>query len=104
MNNILTLVKFNSINYFIAYLVNEMEDYMRKTGRRLTSRDLQAIERKKQLLDSAEKLFAKQNYSRGMNLKEALVKAGRTCLRPIIMTTLAMIFGMICTGCLYIFK
>ncbi|MBP2033589.1 hydrophobe/amphiphile efflux-1 (HAE1) family protein [Clostridium algifaecis] len=39
--------------------------------------------------------FAKQNYAKGMNLKEALIKAGRTRLRPIIMTTLAMIFGMV---------
>ena len=39
-----------------------MEDYMRNTGKRLTSRDLQAIERKKQLLDSAKKLFAKNGY------------------------------------------
>lgn len=39
--------------------------------------------------------FAKQNYSKGMNLKEALIEAGHTRLRPIMMTTLAMIFGMI---------
>lgn len=39
--------------------------------------------------------FAKQNYSKGMNLKEALIEAGHTRLRPIIMTTLAMIFGML---------
>ncbi|WP_333886990.1 efflux RND transporter permease subunit [Clostridium sp.] len=39
--------------------------------------------------------FAKQNYSKGMNLKEALIEAGYIRLRPIIMTTLAMIFGMI---------
>ncbi|MCT8975286.1 efflux RND transporter permease subunit [Clostridium sp. CX1] len=42
--------------------------------------------------------FAKQNYSKGMNLKEALIDAGHTRLRPIIMTTLAMIFGMIPTA------
>ncbi|WP_446897085.1 efflux RND transporter permease subunit [Clostridium sp. LBM24168] len=42
--------------------------------------------------------FAKQNYSREMNLKKALIKAGRTRLRPIIMTTLAMIFGMLPTA------
>jgi Cation/multidrug efflux pump len=39
--------------------------------------------------------FAKQNYDKGMNLKEALIEAGHTRLRPIIMTTLAMIFGMV---------
>ncbi len=39
--------------------------------------------------------FAKQNYAKGMNLKEALIEAGHTRLRPIIMTTLAMIFGMV---------
>lgn len=42
--------------------------------------------------------FAKQNYSKGMELKEALIDAGHTRLRPIIMTTLAMIFGMIPTA------
>ncbi|MCI2039213.1 MAG: efflux RND transporter permease subunit [Clostridium luticellarii] len=42
--------------------------------------------------------FTKQNYSRGMDLKEALIEAGRTRLRPIIMTTLAMIFGMLPTA------
>ncbi|KZL90243.1 efflux RND transporter permease subunit [Clostridium magnum] len=42
--------------------------------------------------------FAKQNYSKGMDLKEALINAGHTRLRPIIMTTLAMIFGMIPTA------
>ena len=42
--------------------------------------------------------FAKQNYNKGMDLKEALIKAGRTRLRPIIMTTLAMIFGMLPTA------
>lgn len=33
--------------------------------------------------------------SRGMNRREALITAGRTRLRPIIMTTSAMIFGML---------
>ncbi|WPC39455.1 efflux RND transporter permease subunit [Clostridium sp. JS66] len=42
--------------------------------------------------------FAKQNYNKGMNLKEALINAGHTRLRPIIMTSLAMIFGMIPTA------
>ncbi|OBR97087.1 multidrug resistance protein MdtC [Clostridium ragsdalei P11] len=42
--------------------------------------------------------FAKQNYSKGMDLKEALIEAGRTRLRPIIMTSLAMIFGMLPTA------
>lgn len=36
--------------------------------------------------------------SRGMNLREALVEAGRTRLRPIIMTTVTMIFGMLPTA------
>ena len=42
--------------------------------------------------------FAKQNYSKGMDLKEALIQAGYTRLRPIIMTSLAMIFGMLPTA------
>lgn len=42
--------------------------------------------------------FAKQNYNKGMDLREALIEAGHTRLRPIIMTTLAMIFGMIPTA------
>lgn len=42
--------------------------------------------------------FAKQNYAKGINLKEALIEAGHTRLRPIIMTTLAMIFGMVPTA------
>jgi HAE1 family hydrophobic/amphiphilic exporter-1 len=33
--------------------------------------------------------------SQGMNRTEALITAGRTRLRPIMMTTLAMIFGML---------
>jgi HAE1 family hydrophobic/amphiphilic exporter-1 len=39
--------------------------------------------------------FAKVLRSRGMNRTEALITAGRTRLRPIMMTTLAMIFGML---------
>lgn len=42
--------------------------------------------------------FAKQNYMKGMNLKEALIQSGHTRLRPIIMTSLAMIFGMLPTA------
>lgn len=38
---------------------------------------------------------ANQHVRGGMNLYEALVEAGVTRFRPIIMTTLAMIFGMI---------
>ena len=39
--------------------------------------------------------FTKVLRSRGMNRTEALITAGRTRLRPIMMTTLAMIFGML---------
>jgi HAE1 family hydrophobic/amphiphilic exporter-1 len=39
--------------------------------------------------------FAKVLRSRGMEKTEAIVTAGRTRLRPIMMTTLAMIFGML---------
>jgi HAE1 family hydrophobic/amphiphilic exporter-1 len=38
--------------------------------------------------------FTKTLRSRGMDRKDALIAAGRTRLRPILMTTLAMIFGM----------
>jgi len=39
--------------------------------------------------------FAKVLISRGLPRREALIKAGRTRLRPIMMTTMAMIFGML---------
>ncbi len=39
--------------------------------------------------------FTKVLRSRGMTRTEALITAGRTRLRPIMMTTLAMIFGML---------
>ncbi len=39
--------------------------------------------------------FAKWGRERGMELREALIEAGRIRLRPIIMTTLALIAGMI---------
>jgi HAE1 family hydrophobic/amphiphilic exporter-1 len=39
--------------------------------------------------------FANQARSEGLSRDEALIKAGSTRLRPIVMTTLAMIFGML---------
>jgi len=39
--------------------------------------------------------FTKQRRAQGMERNEAILEAGLTRLRPIIMTTLAMIFGML---------
>ncbi len=39
--------------------------------------------------------YAKVLQRRGLERRDALIEAGRTRLRPIIMTTLAMIFGML---------
>ena len=42
--------------------------------------------------------FAKQKRSNGANREDALLQAGNIRLRPIMMTTLAMIFGMVPTA------
>jgi len=39
--------------------------------------------------------FAKWNHEAGMPLRDALIEAGRVRLRPILMTTVALIAGMI---------
>jgi multidrug efflux pump subunit AcrB len=39
--------------------------------------------------------YTKQMRGRGMGLNEAIVTGGRTRLRPVLMTSLAMIFGMV---------
>jgi len=39
--------------------------------------------------------FANQARERGLSVHDALIEAGQTRLRPIVMTTLAMIFGML---------
>jgi HAE1 family hydrophobic/amphiphilic exporter-1 len=42
--------------------------------------------------------FANQERGRGLSLHDALISAGAIRFRPIVMTTLAMIFGMIPLG------
>jgi len=39
--------------------------------------------------------FTKQRRKEGLGVKEALIEAGNVRLRPILMTSIAMIFGMI---------
>ena len=40
-------------------------------------------------------LFANQALRRGVSVVDALLEAGQTRMRPIIMTTAAMVFGML---------
>ena len=39
--------------------------------------------------------FAKENYARGMNLTEATLTAARQRLRPILMTSMAFVLGVL---------
>jgi HAE1 family hydrophobic/amphiphilic exporter-1 len=39
--------------------------------------------------------FANQQREKGINLKEAILTAGTVRLRPVLMTTLSLIFGML---------
>jgi HAE1 family hydrophobic/amphiphilic exporter-1 len=39
--------------------------------------------------------YSRTLQGRGLSRRESLIEAGRTRLRPILMTTLAMIFGML---------
>ena len=39
--------------------------------------------------------YSNQLKERGMHFKDALIEAGKTRMRPILMTTIAMVFGML---------
>jgi len=39
--------------------------------------------------------YVKQLRQRGLGLREAIVRGGRTRLRPVVMTSLTTIFGMV---------
>jgi hypothetical protein len=54
-----------------------------------------AVANNPEVRKSQQALLTNQSRAQGRNRRDALIHAGSTRLRPIVMTTLAMIFGML---------